>query len=111
MSQRKLPGTSLDAYAASHELSKAHKEKIIEALSEIGFANYEQIAVKANLDKHQIGRRLSELEEDKKILKSGITKPTSSGRPAYCYTIAAGQERKKIQVLDSGNPGQPTLFA
>lgn len=84
----KLPVTSIAAYKqAVPEMKAEHYRKIINALKELGSANYERIAEKAGLDRHQVGRRLSELERDQKVFKPGIQTLTKSGRKAFNYSL------------------------
>lgn len=85
---RKLPETSYAANrAATIEMRSEHYRKIIAALTVLGSANYERIAEKAGLDRHQVGRRLSELERDQKVFKPGIQTLTKSGRKAFNYCL------------------------
>jgi predicted transcriptional regulator len=89
-----LPDTSLAAYkAVSPEMLTNHHSKIIEALrlSKNGLM-YEQIAAQVKLDKHQVGRRISELESMQIIYKPGEKRNTSTGRSAYVYKLVQNGE-------------------
>jgi predicted ArsR family transcriptional regulator len=86
-----LPETSHRANEKmTYEMRVAHHQKIINALSQLGTANYETIANHVGMDKHQVGRRLSEIERQQPspIYKPGTQSPTKSGRMAmnYCLT-------------------------
>lgn len=83
-----LPRTSHAAYSeAKKGLIENHQGKILQALKSLKSANYETIAGKAGLEKHKIGRRLSELERMEKVYKPGTTSPTSAGRMAFNYSL------------------------
>lgn len=98
--KRKLPDTSHAANkAAVPEMRADHHKKIIQALEELGTANYEVIAKKLSMDRHQIGRRLSELERMEIVFKPGLKTKTSSGRDAYVYSLTS-QPRSTMQVDD-----------
>jgi len=99
MSKRTLPKTSLLAYDASKELRTQHHKAIIDVLNKYpdGLI-YEEISVKAGLDKHQVGRRLNELERLQIIHKPGTTKPTSTGRSAFIYKTTTIVEYSKVLV-------------
>ena len=86
---RKFSKTSRQAYhEAKKELILAHQKKIVKALKKMKAGNYEDIALKAALEKHQVGRRLKELIFMEKIIKMTITKKTESGRNSYIYRLA-----------------------
>lgn len=102
--KRNLPVTSKLAYAASADLKAAHQAKIVECLhmNPKGLI-YEEISVKCNMDKHAVGRRLSELERDMKIFKPGETRKTSTGRLAMVYRLLTFVDYSKALT-------QKTLF-
>lgn len=84
---KKFSKTSHEAYQeAKKELIEKHKEQILAALKKIRQGNYEQIASKAGLEKHQVGRRLSELSP-KKIIRTGKTIKTESGHNSCVYKL------------------------
>lgn len=88
MKSKQLPSTSLEAYKMlPDEMKERHHSKILKALGELKLAIGEEIALKVGMDKHQIGRRLSELERDQLIYKPGSKKNTSTGRPAFQYAL------------------------
>lgn len=90
---RKLPVTSIAAYKqAVPEMKAEHYRKIIQALEQLGSANYERIAENAGLLPTQVGRRLSELERDQKVFKPGIQTLTKSGRKAFNYKLKDGKD-------------------
>lgn len=86
--ERKNPKTSIEAYKSlTPEMLSSHQGKILKALAELGKANYEIIANKIKLERHAVGRRLSELERSGLVHKVGTTSKTKSGRNAYDYTL------------------------
>lgn len=94
--KRKNPDTSHKAFEmVSIEMLSEHYKRIIKSLTVLGTANYEKISMHNGMDKHQVGRRLKELEEMGKtndepglIYKPGTTSLTKGKRPAndYCLT-------------------------
>jgi predicted ArsR family transcriptional regulator len=96
-----LPSTSLEANRrAVPEMREAHHAKIIEALKELRSANYEIIAKKLGMDRHQIGRRLSELESTGVVYKPGIKTKTSSGREAFNYALTCEPKLSPTEEAD-----------
>jgi hypothetical protein len=91
----KLPFTSLKANEQAKELKEAHNKRILEAMEGLDKANYEKIAASAGLEKHQVGRRLIDLERDQKVFKPGTTSKTSSGREAYDYKLCTFSDHAK----------------
>lgn len=92
---KKFSETSLEAFASvSDEMRKKHHEKILDALgnSKKGLM-YEQIAAQIRMDKHQVGRRLNELEKKKLIYKTGEKILTSSRRNACVYKVTTNGEK------------------
>lgn len=101
MKDKKLPQTSLDAYkSVPDEMKERHHSKILNALKELKLAIGEEIALKVGMDKHQIGRRLSELERDQLIYKPGSKKNTSTGRQAFQYALT-GMDIPEIKKVES----------
>jgi len=92
--KRKLPDTSHAAYQQAKPMIEHHHQKIIEALQVLGSANYEVIAAHCKMDRHQIGRRLSELERSLTVFKPGTKTPTKSGRMAYDYCLTNSNQKK-----------------
>lgn len=88
MHPKQLPSTSLEAYkAVPNEMKEKHHSKILDALKELKLATYEEISLNVGMDKHQVGRRLKELEIDQLIYKPGSKKNTSTGRSAFEYAL------------------------
>lgn len=95
--KKKLPETSLEAWNQVHpKMLSQHHGKIIAALKDLGAANYEKIAQKVSLDRHQVGRRLSELEMKQLVYKNGEKSATNSGRKAFVYRLT--DAAKSVQV-------------
>lgn len=88
-----LPSTSLEAYkAVSLEMLTNHHKCILVALKVMGSGTFEQIAVAVAMEKHQIGRRVSELERMGVIYKPGEKCLTSSNRYAFVYKLVENGE-------------------
>lgn len=84
---QKLPETSLAAYrSVNSEMINSHHSKIISALklAKNGLI-YEQIAAQLKLDKHQVGRRVSELERMQVIYKTGEKRFDYFGCKTICW--------------------------
>lgn len=121
--ERNNPTTSLAAYRSlTPEMMDKHYGKIISALklAKNGLI-YEQIAAQIKLDKHQVGRRTSELERMQVIYKTGEKRNTSTNRPAFVYKLVENGEQsaepermmKGESIADISrkiNSIQPTLF-
>jgi predicted transcriptional regulator len=106
MSNRKLPDTSLAANeAATLEMRKLHYGKIISALKVLRIAIYEEIADHVGMEKHQVGRRLCELEGMQIVCKPGSKKNTSSGRAAYQYCLT-GTSQPKTEAVERALKGE-----
>lgn len=106
MKKKNLPDTSLDANRrATLEMRADHWNKILSALERLELATYEQIAVFAGLDRHQVGRRLCELRGQSKVLKLDTKWPTSSGRSAYQYALP-GYIAKEGTAVEKSMPGK-----
>jgi len=86
--KQKVPSTSKAAYdRAKLGMIESHHEKILAALQVLGTVNYEAIANHLNMDRHAVGRRLSELEKDQKVFKPGTKSKTKSGCMAMNYSL------------------------
>lgn len=86
--KRQLPDTSHAANkAATIEMRQGHYMKIINALTQLGTANYEKIADHVGLERNAVGRRVGEMEGLQLIFKPGSKSPTKSGRMAYDYCL------------------------
>ncbi len=98
--KRVLPSTSHEANRrATDEMREAHHAKIIAALQKLGVANYETIGAACGLERHAIGRRLSELERKLTIFKPGTTSLTKSGRKAMNYCLTSDHTQKTDQPV------------
>jgi len=88
--ERINPITSLQAYDSvkASDMRETHWLKIKEALGRIKVGNYEMIADAAGLERHAIGRRLSEMCRLEMVHKAGYTLPTSTNRAAECYQLS-----------------------
>lgn len=88
-----LPSTSLEAYkSVSPEMLTNHHKCILVALKVMGSGTFEQIAVAVAMEKHQIGRRLSEMERMGIIYKPGEKRNTSTRRQAFVYKLVENGE-------------------
>jgi len=93
MSENKLPETSLEAYkAVTPEMLTNHHKCILVALNVLKSGTYEQIAEAVAMERHQIGRRLSELERMGVIYKPGEKRLTSTNRNAFVYKMVENNE-------------------
>jgi len=81
------PSTSHAAAAASRDLRANHHRTILDVMRCSADWTADEIALHCNLDRHQIGRRLGELERHGLVRKSGAQRPTASGRMANCYAL------------------------
>jgi predicted transcriptional regulator len=109
---RNLPVTSLAASkAASSEMRAEHYQKIVKALTGLKQANYEKISEACGLDRHQVGRRMKELEGMGLVYKPGLQSATSSGRKAFNYSLTNQPELTPIEVVDAliKNATKPNL--
>jgi predicted ArsR family transcriptional regulator len=82
------PSTSHAAAAAARGVAADHHRTILEVMRCGADWTADEIAVHCNLDRHQIGRRLGELERAGLVRKSGAQRATATGRMANCYSIA-----------------------
>lgn len=121
----KQPATSIEAYkSVSIEMKNSHWGKIIKALKSLGSGTYEELANHVGMERHQIGRRLKEMELDELIYKSGLKRPTKSGRSAFVYYLCNSSQpkterevnysKKQTTATDHANKiielTQPSLF-
>lgn len=88
MSKRKVPETSLEAWEDKKGTVWADYAKIIKALQSIGIGNYDTISIKAKLDRHAVGRRLSEMRDLEMVVRQETTSLTRSGHKAANYTLS-----------------------
>lgn len=109
--KQRLPDTSISAYKMlTPEMIAGHHGKIIGALQQLGTASYEAIAVHVGLDRHQVGRRLSELERMGIVYKPGSKSMTKSGRMAYnyCLSITGAKTENEIKEFNGYKKGEKT---
>jgi predicted transcriptional regulator len=70
------------------EILSKHHQQIIDALSILKKATYEEIAIFLDWeDKNRASRRLAELERNQVIYKPGEKRKTKHGRNAYVYSL------------------------
>lgn len=108
MTKKQLPKTShLANKAATLDMRKNHYAKIISSLTVLIAATYEEISTHNGMDKHQIGRRLKEMEGNELVWKSGATRKTKSGRQACVYQLRNApkteQQAKQKKSTVNGN--------
>lgn len=110
-----LPETSLEAYhSVSPEMLTNHHKNILIALNKLKSGNYEQIADAVSMERHQIGRRLSEMERMGIIYKPGEKRVTSTGRNAFVYKLVENGEKsvemeKALPGLSVGELAKPLI--
>lgn len=103
--KKNVPQTSHDAHKAfTKELKAEHHAKIISALFQLKEANYEEIAKKARMERHAVGRRISELVSKQLVFNTGNISPTTKGRGAMVYALTAEGVRKLSEP-----PQKPTM--
>lgn len=80
--------TSRQAFQSMTEIIPVHRDKILKVMAMLKKpVNYEYIARKAGMDKHQIGRRLKELVMAKLVKLDKSESLTSTNRKASNYII------------------------
>lgn len=110
----KVPSTSHAAYnQAKQGMIDSHHEKIKEALGVLGVANYEVIAAKCGLERHAVGRRLSEMEALQIVYKPGTKSKTKTNREAFNYCLTESHTLKvqhpATQLIDKTREAQEFL--
>lgn len=99
-----MPTTSLEAYhSVSPEMLTNHHKCILNALKRLKSGTYEEIAAEVSMERHKIGRRLSELEREGVIYKPGEKRLTSTGRNAFVYKLVENGE--KSVEMEKSLPG------
>lgn len=98
MKKKNLPSTSKEAYEKAKPMMEDHYKKIIAGIKRVGIANYEKIAAHIGLDRHQVGRRLKEMEGLQLVYKPGTKSLTTSGRNAFDYQLTG--EGQKVEVKE-----------
>jgi predicted transcriptional regulator len=98
---RNYIATSIDAYKSiKGDAKENHNVKIVQALSVLKSATYEEIASHLKWDdKNRAARRLSELEREQMVYKPGEKKKTRSGRDAYVYRLVSSAEKHAQRQL------------
>ena len=81
------PATSHAAAAAARDLRADHHRLILDVMRCGEDWTADEVAIHCHLDRHQIGRRLGELEKHLLVRKSGRQRPTATGRMANCYQV------------------------
>ena len=85
------PTTSKAAAAACRELRSEHHATILRVMRDTGYLyddwTADEIAAVCGLTRHQVGRRLNELERATLVRKSGRQRATPTGRLACCYEV------------------------
>lgn len=80
--------TSLEAYADSKEEARAHRKQILQAFNAIGKPlTISEVAEVSRLSYHQVGRRLSELTNEKRIRVSKEFGLSPTGRKAHKWEL------------------------
>lgn len=103
------PETSNEAFRSlTPDMITKHHNKIIIALRKLGEATYEEIARAVKMERHQVGRRLSELEREQIVYKPGNKKSTKSGRHAFVYRLyeVKSTDQELQQFMDDWQGGK-----
>lgn len=80
--------TSKEAFVASRDGARKHKNIILSTLKRVGRPLIaEEIAKYADLEHSQVGRRMSELEREDKVTRTDITGLTTKGRRAFKWKL------------------------
>jgi len=88
---------------AAHDSVKPFKQemwmKILNGLETVKVgATYEELSVVIGVRPDQVARRMSELESQMRVFKTGLTRPTSSGRQAtvwQAYSVLPKTDKEK----------------
>lgn len=88
LARRTDPPTS---HAAAYSVDPTSQQgAILRTLAYLIEANRWEISRACGLSEYQAGRRLSELERDRRIVWTGRTRPGATGRQQRVWTTAAG---------------------
>ena len=80
--------TSLEAYADSRERARQHRAKILQAFRAVNKPlTISEVAEVSRLSYHQVGRRLSELTNEKRIRVSKEFGLSPTGRKAHKWEL------------------------
>lgn len=86
--ERKQPATSIDAYKSLDiaSLNEIYRW-IIQSLSGLGEATFEEIAADLRIDKSRVWKRMSELERMELVYRPGNKRLLKSGRNGYTWML------------------------
>lgn len=98
---RSDPATSHEAARAAQPMAERHKHIICAALFWRGLTSQE-ISGHCELDYHQIARRIIDLKRDGKVLDSGETRPSPSGRRATVWELAPEPRKERVAYRSIG---------
>lgn len=90
LARRTDPHTSHVAALLAAPVVKHHQAAIVAALKQ-GPAGASEIAYRANIAPHQVGKRLSELQRAGLIVETGEVVRSHSGRPEREWKLGAHQ--------------------
>lgn len=92
----KQPETSKEAFlSVTLEMKNKHYGQILKALKDLGSGTYDEIADFIGLDRHQVGRRLKEMRDNKLLFISGLKRQTKKGnRAAFVHYIMGSSQPK-----------------
>ena len=95
------PATSVDAALVARFVARAHRALILDTLHAYGPATAERLASNLPLDKHQVGRRLIELE------RLGLAAPLIEHGHPVTHTLKTGRQGR-VWVAGAGvrGPGE-----
>jgi len=102
MKKRQHSSTSKEAHESVKPFKQEMWIKILEGLEKMKVGGtYEEISHAINARPDQVARRMSELEEQMRVFKTGITRNTSSGRKATVWQLVGSlpktEKEKTIQ--------------
>lgn len=88
MAKRKLPETSLEAYASLEpEKLREIYQQIISALTLLKKGTFEDVSAHLKIDRDRVWKRLPELEKMGFVCRHGSKKKLRSGREGYEWTL------------------------
>jgi predicted Rossmann fold nucleotide-binding protein DprA/Smf involved in DNA uptake len=86
--RRRDPATSHESAARVTEFDANHFGRIMDVLKQFGPMTFRQIAFCLNMEGQQINKRLPELERMGAVVRTGETRPSSSGRQCAVWRAA-----------------------
>lgn len=99
MKKRQHSATSQEAHESVKPFKQEMWMKILNGLEAVKIgATYEELSVIIGARPDQVARRMSELEGQMRVFKTGITRSTSSGRQAtvwQSYSVLPKTEKQK----------------